>query len=66
MTLTDPRLNLLSPGIICRAVTLDGRIVVGEYLGVEVPYGSWALLLRADTGTESLSVGSIESIQIAA
>ncbi len=66
MTLTDPRLNLLSPGIVYRAVTRDGRVVVGEYLGMEVPYGTWALLLRAATGTESVSVGWIESIQIAA
>ncbi len=66
MTLTDPRLNLLSTGLVYRAITADGRIVVGEYLGVEVPYGTWAILLRSSEGTRSIPVMSIDTIQVAA
>ncbi len=54
--------NHLRRGVTYRATTRDG-IAVGEYLGMEAPYGDWAILLRRGTGTRSIALGDVTSIQ---
>ena len=58
---TPSDLLRLRCGVTYRAKTRQ-RIVVGEYLGMEAPYGNRAILLRHDTGTDSISVRLIDSI----
>ena len=60
---TDTRLrfNDLRRGAIYRATT-PGGAAVREYLGMEAPYGDWALLLRHHSGTESIALARVISI----
>jgi hypothetical protein len=41
-------------------------MVVGEYLGMESPYGDRAILLRHTTGTTSIALAQVTSIQAVA
>jgi hypothetical protein len=59
------RFNHLRCGETYRATTADA-VVVGEYLGMEVPFGRWAILLRQRTGTESIPLDDVVSILPAA
>jgi len=59
---TRARFNHLQRGATYQATTADDGIVVGEYLGMEVPFGRWAILLRHETGTRSLSLRDIVTI----
>jgi len=63
---TRARFNHLQRGATYQATTADDGIVVGEYLGMEVPFGRWALLLRHQTGTESIPLRDIVTILPAA
>jgi hypothetical protein len=58
-------LNHLRRGTIYIATTATGS-VVGEYLGMEAPYGVRAVLLRDVAGTVSIDHGDIISIEPAA
>lgn len=62
---TTMTLNDLRRGTTYRATTRD-RIAVGEYLGMEAPYGDRAILLRHRTGTESIELCDVTSIRLAA
>jgi hypothetical protein len=57
--------NRLRRGTTYRATTPNGT-TIGEYLGMETPHGSWAILLRHRTGTASIPLRSVTSIQQAA
>jgi hypothetical protein len=60
-----PDLNDLRRGLVYRATTEEGEIV-GEYLGIEVPYGDRAIILRSLTGTSSIRVSDLAAITPAA
>lgn len=60
-TTLAPDLNLLRRGSTYQATTAAGT-TVGEYLGIEVPYGQRAILLRHADGTDSIAVGALTSI----
>ncbi len=53
--------NQLRRGATYSAMTQQG-ISVGEYLGIEVSYGDWAILLRHGAATESISLREVTSI----
>ena len=55
-------LNNLRLGSIYRATTRN-RTTAGEYLGMETPYGDRSILLRHRTGTESIALTDITSLQ---
>lgn len=57
-----PELNSLRDGGVYRATTLDGLVAVGEYLGVEVTHGEWAIMLRSGSGTMSLPLHRLGSV----
>jgi hypothetical protein len=57
--------NHLRRGATYRATTRKGT-VVGEYLGMEAPYGDRAILLRHRAGTESIALCRVTSIRPAA
>lgn len=59
------KLNQLLQGVTYLATTRH-RMVVGEYLGMESPYGDRAILLRHTTGTTSISLAQVTSIQAVA
>lgn len=61
-TTIETNLNQLVTGSTYRATTHGGHAIVGEYLGIEVPYGDWAILLRSSLGTESVTIDLIESL----
>ena len=56
------KLNQLLQGVTYLATTRH-RMVVGEYLGMESPYGNRAILLRDTTGTTSIALAQVTSIQ---
>lgn len=58
----NANLNHLVRGRIYRASTRYGT-TIGEYLGMETPYGNRAILLRHRAGTVSIRRRDIESIQ---
>ncbi|MGA9596575.1 MAG: hypothetical protein WBV06_10480 [Acidimicrobiia bacterium] len=58
-------LNNLRRGTTYIATTATGT-TVGEYLGMEAPYGARAVLLRDPAGTESINQNEIVSIEPAA
>lgn len=47
-------------------VTTATATTIGEYLGMETPYGDRAILIRHCTGTESIPLWQVTSIQKAA
>ena len=55
-------INHLRRGTTYRASTRDGT-TVGEYLGIEAPYGEWAILLRHEAGTDSIPLRLITAIR---
>lgn len=57
-------INQLQTGSTYRVTTARGRAVVGEYLGVETPYGDWSILIRHQGGTESIAVIALDSIEL--
>lgn len=58
-------LNHLRRGTIYVAETVTGT-TMGEYLGMEAPYGTRAVLLRDTSGTASIDRCDIISIEPAA
>jgi len=58
-------INDLRPGRTYRARTRRG-FAFGEYLGMETPYGDWAILLRDGSMTCSIALGDVLSIEPAA
>ena len=60
-----PDLNHLRRGLVYRATT-EVEEIVGEYLGIEVPYGDRAIILRSLTGTSSIRVSDLAAITPAA
>ena len=57
-------LNELQLGDRCSIATLDGRMTIGDYLGVETPHGDWHVLL-ADRGcVESIPIGTIAAVSM--
>ena len=59
------KLNQLLQGATYLATTRH-RMVVGEYLGMESPYGDRAILLRNGGGTTSIAIARVTSIQAVA
>ena len=57
--------NHLRRGLTYLATTCCSRSV-GEYLGMETTYGDRAILLRSTTGIESISLGRVTSVRLAA
>lgn len=55
-------LNNLRLGATYRATTRH-RTTAGEYLGMETPHGDRSILLRHRTGTESIALSDLTSIQ---
>ncbi len=55
-------LNHLRLGTTYRATTRR-RTMAGEYLGMETPHGDRSILLRHRTGTESIALTDITSLQ---
>jgi len=60
---TRARFNHLRRGSVYQATMAGDDVVVGEYLGMEAPFGGWAILLRHATGTESIPLGEIVVIR---
>jgi len=58
-------LNDLRHGLTYRATTCCST-ATGEYLGMETTYGDRAILLRNSTGIESITIGAVTSIRLAA
>ena len=58
-------LNGLRCGDVYRATTSSGAST-GEYLGVETTHGVWSILLRHESGTDSVPLSRIESVVPAA
>jgi len=53
--------NHLERGETYRAIT-HAETTVGEYLGIETLHGTWAILLRHGTGTDSIPLSCVTSI----
>lgn len=67
MSITRPQtaandLNRLRRGHTYRAVTRAGNITIGEYLGIEVAYDVWCILLRTEVGTDSIPTCDVDYI----
>ena len=58
-------INSLRPGRTYKAHTRRGS-AHGEYLGMETPYGDWAILLRNGSETCSIALRDVLSIEPAA
>ena len=56
-------LNNLRRGHMYRATTRTGQISVGEYLGIEVAYDVWCILLRGEAGTESIPTRDLSLVE---
>ena len=54
-------LNNLRRGVTYLATTTQG-VTIGEYLGMEAPYGERAILLRDGRSTESITMDTVRSI----
>jgi len=70
MTATLPHtaaidLNHLRRGHTYRASTRAGATTVGEYLGIEVAYDVWCVLLRGAGGTVSIPMTDLEFVESA-
>lgn len=61
----EANLKQLRRGATYTARTRTG-CVTGEYLGMEMLYGDFAILLRHADATDSIHVNAVESIQLAA
>ena len=59
-TITDA--SSLRPGRMYAATTVAGRAIVGEYLGIEVAHGEWAMLVHTASGVESLPLTRIATV----
>jgi hypothetical protein len=59
------KINELRRGQTYLATTRH-RTAIGEYLGIETAHGDRAILLRHTSGTESIEVDDLTSIQPAA
>lgn len=57
-----PDITSLRHGRLYRAETCDGRVAEGEYLGIEVSYDDWAIMLRGEAGTASLALDHLTSV----
>jgi hypothetical protein len=57
-------LNSMRTGRVYNATTLGGDEVIGKYLGYEVVYGEWAILLQDDDAdiTISLKLDDIDTV----
>ena len=52
----------LRPGRMYSALTNAGASVVGEFLGIEVTHGDWAMLIHTSTGVLSLPLRNVLSV----
>jgi len=59
-------INHLRIGDFYQATTQAGEISVGEYLGIEVTYGDWRIILRGRSCTGSIAVDALASVYGAA
>lgn len=55
-------INHLRLGDNYEATTYDGRTVSGLYLGIEVAYDDFCILLRNSDGTTSIAVADLDSV----
>ncbi len=46
-----------------QATTRTGHVSVGEYLGIEVAYDVWCILLRGEAGTESIPTRDLTLVE---
>lgn len=58
-------INHLSRGTTYVARAATGVVATGEYLGIEVAYGEWRILLRGVTGIQSIAIDLLDSIDAA-
>lgn len=59
----DTDLNHLRRGNSYRLVTARGHIIDGEYLGIEVVYDIWCLLVKAPERTHSIPTADVRRIE---
>lgn len=59
-------INHLRYGDTYEATTQTGFVSTGEYLGVEVAYDDWRILLRGQTDIHSIAIDQLESVLAAA
>ena len=57
-------LNHLRRGHEYRITTTAGTVYAGEYLGIEVLYGDWCLLMRGIDATASIPTRNVELIEV--
>ncbi len=62
---TTDLLDRLQRGRTYKVTTFARRPVVGEYLGIEVAHGDWAILLRRRFGTVSVLLRHLRSVDLA-
>lgn len=55
-------INHLRHGKTYEARTTGGLVTIGEYLGIEVAHGDRLILLRGQTGTQSVAISRLESV----
>lgn len=55
-------INHLEIGGTYQATTEAGRTAQGEYLGIEVEYDDWKIILRSVEGSESIPVHNLASV----
>ena len=57
-------LNHLRRGRIYRLITKAGATIDGEYLGIEVMYDDWCLLLRGTDETHSIPTRHVNRVEV--
>lgn len=57
-------LNHLRRGHMYRITTTAGIVHAGEYLGIEVLYGDWCLLMKGVDQTASIPTQQVDRIEI--
>jgi hypothetical protein len=57
-------LNHLRRGHTYRITTTAGVVHAGEYLGIEVVYGDWCLLMKGVEQTASIPTHQVDQIEI--
>lgn len=65
-TLRNPvtiNLNHLAIGDTYQVTTETGRTAIGEYLGIEVAYGDWMMILRNRDGSETIQLDQLAEVQ---
>lgn len=65
-TLRNPvtiNLNHLAIGDTYQVTTETGHTAIGEYLGIEVAYGDWMMILRNRGGSETILLEQLADVQ---